>query len=255
MTDSYSANRFAGRVALITGAASGIGKATAQRFADEGALVVMTDRDFPKLGEALAGYADPDKHLALKHDVTSEAEWISVMDATKTRFGQLDILVNNAGGGGLRTIADMSLELWRQIQAVNLDSNFLGIKYAMPMLAASGHGAIVNVSSVRGYVAGPASAAYAAAKAGVRMLTKAAALECAEAKNNVRVNSIHPGFIDTRFARNAGDDYYEKLRLSIPVERLGLPEEIAAGIAFMASDDASYMTGSELVIDGAFTAR
>jgi len=247
--------RFDGRVAMVTGAAGGIGAATARRLADEGARVVLTDKNTDRLATTFAGFAADGDHLALAHDVTVEAEWLSVLDQVRDRYGRLDVLVNNAGGGALRTIADTSFADWRMIQSINLDSVFLGIKHAMPLLAAGGRGAIVNVSSIRGFVVGPASAPYSAAKSGVRMLTKAAAIECAAAGNGVRVNSIHPGFVDTGFSRGVGPTYFEELRMSIPLQRLGEPEEIAAAIAFMASDDASYMTGGELVVDGAFTAR
>jgi meso-butanediol dehydrogenase / (S,S)-butanediol dehydrogenase / diacetyl reductase len=247
--------RFSGRVVLVTGAASGIGEATARRFVAEGANVVLTDKNAEALERVLASLPEDRLHVALHHDVTVEREWLQVIEEVEAQFGRLDVLINNAGGGGMRRIADSDFDWWRFIIALNLDSVFLGTKYAMPLLAKSGHGAVVNLSSIRGMVVGPASAAYSAAKAGVRLFTKAAAVECAEANNGVRVNSIHPGFVDTTFARAAGDDYFEELRQSIPVKRLAKPEEIAAGIAFLASDDASYMTGSELVIDGAFTAR
>lgn len=249
------ANRFEGRVALVTGAASGIGAATANRLAAEGASVVLADKNAEALPQALAAFPDNDRHLALVHDVTIEEDWIGVIEQVRRRFGRLDVLVNNAGGGGLRTIADSSFEYWRAIVSLNLDSVFLGTKHAMPLMTESGGGAIVNLSSIRGMVAGPASAAYSAAKGGVRLFSKAAAIECAEANNGIRINSIHPGFVDARFARGEGDDYLEKVRQSIPVKRLAAADEIAAAIAFLASDDASYMTGSELVVDGAFTAR
>jgi len=252
---SEMTRRFQDRVVLVTGAASGIGEASARRFAAEGAHVVLTDKNADALPKVFDSFVDKERHLALLHDVTAESDWTDVIDQVRARFGRLDVLVNNAGGGGLRKIVDSSFDYWRSIIALNLDSVFLGTKHAMPMLAESGRGAIVNLSSIRGMVVGPASAGYSAAKSGVRMFTKSTAIECAEAGNGVRANSIHPGFVDTRFARSVGDDYYETLRKSIPVERLARPEEIAAAIAFVASDDASYMTGGELVVDGAFTAR
>lgn len=248
-------NRFEGRVALVTGAASGIGAATARRLADEGARVVMTDKNVDGLHQRHAEFAAPDDHIALPQDVTNEEEWLSVLERIQQDFGRLDVLVNNAGWGPLRSIADTSFQDWEMLQALNLGSVFLGIKHAMPMLAQSGHGAIVNISSIRAYVVGPASAPYSAAKSGVRLLTKSAAVECAALGNGVRVNSIHPGFIDTGLSRQVDPAYFEELRASIPLQRLGRPEEIAAAVAFVASDDASYMTGSELVVDGAFTAR
>jgi NAD(P)-dependent dehydrogenase (short-subunit alcohol dehydrogenase family) len=240
----------------VTGAGSGIGAATARRLAAEGAAVVLADRDRDAVERVLAGFIAPHQHRALMLDVTIEEQWLSVHASVKAQYGRLDVLVNNAGWGRMHTITDCTLEQWREILAVNLDSVFLGTKHSMPLLAASGGGAIVNTSSIRSYVAGLGSAAYSSAKSGIRMLTKVAALECADAANGVRVNSVHPGFVNTNFSKGmASGPVLEQFMASVPLRRFAEPEEIAAAIAFLASDDASYITGSELIVDGAFTAR
>jgi meso-butanediol dehydrogenase/(S,S)-butanediol dehydrogenase/diacetyl reductase len=251
-------SRLAGKVTMITGAASGIGLATALRFAQEGASVVLADRNEGGLAEALpqlraAGLT----HLALAMDVTREADWARVIQAIELRLGRLDVLVNNAGFGRFQSIADTTLDDWRSILAVNLDSVFLGTRHALPLLARSGRGAIVNMSSIRGLVAGPNTAAYCAAKAGVHLFTKATALECAAAGNGVRANSVHPGHVETPLTAAA----YAKPQLAAqflahtPMGRFGQADEIAEAVLFLASDASSYMTGAELVVDGGVTAQ
>ncbi|WP_313803662.1 glucose 1-dehydrogenase [Sphingobium sp.] len=248
--------RFAGRIALVTGAASGIGLSTAQRFAAEGATLLLVDRDREKLKTVrnnLAGEA----HDAITLDVTDEQGWIALAERIKARFGKLDILVNNAGFGRFKPITETSLEEWRSIISVNLDSVFLATKHMMPLLAASGHGAVVNMSSIRGIVAASGTGPYCAAKGGVRMFTKVTALECAEARNGVRANSIHPGHIRTPLSAPAYADpeIAKKLLADVPIGRPGEPDEIANAILFLASDESRYMTGAELVVDGGTTAQ
>lgn len=253
-----SAGRLHGKIALITGAASGIGWATAQYFAREGATVILADRAADKLGQRLTSLNQRDeRHRAIAFDVTSEEEWIRTTREIDRVFGRLDVLVNNAGIGYFRSITETTYQEWRTIMAVNLDGVFLGTKYALPLLARSGKGSIVNVSSIRGQVAGPNVAAYSASKAGVRLFTKSTAIECAAMGNGVRANSVHPGVIETPMSAQSLDDP-AKLAKSvawIPTQRLGKPEEIAAAIAFLASDESSYMTGSEMTIDGGYTAQ
>jgi meso-butanediol dehydrogenase / (S,S)-butanediol dehydrogenase / diacetyl reductase len=249
-------SRLTDRIALVTGAASGIGLATARRFAAEGATLLLVDRDAEKLQTAhdeLGGNA----HEAITLDVTEEPAWIALADRIQGRFGRLDILVNNAGFGKFVSIADTSLDQWRSVIAVNLDSVFLATKYMMPLLAASGRGAIVNMSSIRGLVAGPNTGPYCAAKGGVRMFTKVTALECAALGNGVRANSIHPGHISTPLSAPAYADpeIARKLLADVPLGRVGQPDEIADAILFLASDDSRYMTGGELVVDGGTTAQ
>jgi meso-butanediol dehydrogenase / (S,S)-butanediol dehydrogenase / diacetyl reductase len=256
MMDRQLCRRFVGNVVLVTGAASGIGAATAVRLAGEGALVVLTDRDLEGAERVRAICPEPQQHLALLLDVTNENHWRSALDRVKAHYDRLDVPINNAGWSRLQLIADTSLSDWREILAVNLESVFLGTKLAMPLLATSGRGAIVNVSSIRSHVAGSGSAAYSSAKSGIRMLTKVSALEYAEAGNGVRVNSVHPGFVSTNFSNGmASTAALEQFAASVPLRRFAKPEEIAAAIAFLASEDASYISGTELLVDGAFTAR
>ncbi|KXU32837.1 MULTISPECIES: SDR family NAD(P)-dependent oxidoreductase [unclassified Sphingobium] len=249
-------SRLQARIALITGAASGIGLATARRFAAESATLILADRNGDALSDA-AKSLPGDGHEVAVMDVTDEQAWVALADRIRTRFGTLDILVNNAGFGKFASIADTTLAQWRSIIAVNLDSVFLGTKYMMPLLAASGRGAIVNMSSIRGIVAGAGTGSYSAAKGGVRMFTKATALECAAAGNGVRANSIHPGHIATPLTAPAYADAEtaRSLLADVPLGRIGEAEEIADGILFLASDESRYMTGAELVIDGGSTAQ
>ena len=249
-------NRLDARIALITGAASGIGLATARRFAEEGAKVVMADRNEDALSSVRASLRG-DGHQTVTMDVTDERAWAALAERIDAQFGKLDILVNNAGFGKFASITDTTLEQWRSIIAVNLDSVFLGTKYMMPLLAASGHGAIVNMSSIRGIVAGPGTGSYCAAKGGVRMFTKATAIECAVAGNGIRANSIHPGHIATPLTAPAHADaeIAKTLLADVPLGRIGQAEEIADGILFLASEESRYMTGAELVIDGGSTAQ
>jgi meso-butanediol dehydrogenase/(S,S)-butanediol dehydrogenase/diacetyl reductase len=255
---SNSGGRLAGKIALITGGASGIGWAAAERFAQEGAVVIVADRDTAKLKEctsALRAYGDG--HRTVQLDVTLEDEWKRMLGEVDATFGRLDVLVNNAGYGSFLTIDATSLQEWRALMAVNLDSVFLGTKYALPLLARGGNSSIINMSSIRGLVAGHGTAAYSAAKAGVRLFTKATALECAALRNGVRANSVHPGQIETPLLKQAMADSgrLQSTLERIPVGRIGKPLEIAEALVFLASDESSFMTGSEVVIDGGFTAQ
>jgi meso-butanediol dehydrogenase/(S,S)-butanediol dehydrogenase/diacetyl reductase len=246
-------DRFAGRIVLVTCAAKGIGAATAQAFAAEGATVVLCDIDEAALQDTAAALPGAG-HRATRLDVTSEPEWIAALGEVEGAFGKLDVLVNNAGWGELRNLFDTSFEQWRNVMAINLDSVFLGTRHAMPLLEKSGKGAIVNMSSIRGLVVGVGSGPYSAAKAGVHLLTKATAVECAATGRPVRANSIHPGFVDTLLSKQTGEEARTARKQAVPQGRLAEPEEIAAGILFLASDAASYVNGTELVVDGGFTA-
>lgn len=251
-------NRLLSKIALITGAASGIGFATARRFAEEGATVILADINQAQLETALTDLCQISAgHKTCHFDVSSENQWIDVIEDVKNTYGRLDILVNNAGFGRFRSIADTSLEEWRSTLAVNLDSVFLGTKYAIPLLSKSGRGSIVNMSSIRGLTAGPNAGAYCAAKAGVRLFTKVTALECAEAGNGIRVNSVHPGHVETPLtaAAYANPVLAEEFLKHTPLGRFANPREVAEAIVFLASDEASYMTGSEVTIDGGITAQ
>jgi NAD(P)-dependent dehydrogenase (short-subunit alcohol dehydrogenase family) len=255
---STSAGRLSGKVALITGGASGIGWAAAERFAQEGAIVIVADRAADKLRECTASLrAYGSRHRCIHLDVTLEEDWIHALAEVDAAFGRLDVLVNNAGYGAFLPIDATTLQEWRAVMAVNLDSVFLGTKYAMPLLARAGKASIINMSSIRGLVAGHGTAAYSAAKAGVRLFTKATALECATLGNGVRANSVHPGQVETPLFKEAmaSSGRLQSTLDRIPMGRVGQPVEIADALVFLASDEATFMTGSEVVIDGGFTAQ
>jgi len=250
--------RVENKVAVVTGGAGGIGAAAARLLAANGATVVVTD-----LAEAPA----PDGEetgaaLYLRQDVTREEEWTRVLDAVIDRFGRFDILVNNAGVGFRRNVEDTTLEEWRRVMTVNLDGVFLGTRHGIAAMRRAGNGgSIVNVASIEGLIGDPELAAYNASKGGVRLLTKSAALHCARARTGIRVNSVHPGYIWTpmvaRSVAAAPDP--EKARRHLeslhPVGHLGTPDDIAYGILYLASDESRFVTGSELVIDGGYTAQ
>lgn len=249
-------DRLTERVALITGAGSGIGAAIARRLASEGAAVLVTDIQ-DEAGTAMAvAIKDSGGQAAFAHlDVTSEADWGAAVAAAVGDFGGLDILVNNAGTGALAAIEDTSLADWAQTIRVDQTGVFLGMKTAAAALAVSGHGSVINISSIFGTSGGfGTSPAYHAAKGAVRTLTKNIALHWAG--RGVRVNSVHPGFIDTPMLDQARGTPFEQAMLEVtPMGRLGNPAEVAAGVAYLASDDSSFVTGLELYIDGGYMAR
>jgi NAD(P)-dependent dehydrogenase (short-subunit alcohol dehydrogenase family) len=248
--------RLEGRVALITGAASGIGKATAERLADEGAAVLVTDIEV-EAGEAtVQGIHDGGgRAVFCKHDVTSEAEWETACARAVDDLGGLDILVNNAGMGDIKSIEDTTLAEWDRTVAIDQTGVFLGMKIAAPYLKGSEHASVINISSIFGASGGfGVSPAYHAAKGAVRTLTKNIALHWAT--EGIRVNSIHPGFIATPILEQArGTTIWDGMTALTPMGRLGRPEDIAAGVAYLASDDAAFVTGLELYIDGGYMAR
>ena len=254
------AGRVEGKVALVTGAASGIGRACAERLAQEGATVVLTDVQDPLGEEAARGVGG--RALYLHHDVTDEDAWIAAIGRIRNEFGRLDILVNNAGIGVGTPITEMSLADWRRQTAVNLDGVFLGVKHVLPLMREGGGGSIVNMSSVAGLKGAPNLAGYCATKGGVRLFTKAVAMECAGLKDGVRVNSVHPGIIDTPIwttvmptGSNAGPDLDQLSQLAVPLGVKGVPDDIAGGVLWLCSDEARYVTGAELVIDGGLSVR
>lgn len=260
-----------GKIALVTGGASGIGEACVETLAREGAAVVISDIDDAR-GSDLASSltAAGQKATYLRHDVTDEAQWQAVIAEIERRHGRLDILVANAGIGIMVTsIAEMSLADWRRQTAVNLDGVFLSVKYCLPLMrrhsSASPAGAsIVMTSSIAGLRGSATLAGYCATKGGVRLFGKAIAMECAARGDNIRVNTVHPGVIDTPIwgkirpdlaapGHNAPIDIEEIGRASAPLGRVGKPQDIANGVLFLASDASSYITGTELVIDGGIT--
>ena len=257
--------RVAGKSALITGAAGGLGQAMAWMLAREGARVAVTDMN---LGGATA-LADainaehPGSAFAFTHDVTDEAQWASVIEHAAAAMGGLSILINNAGiGGELTWVEQDTIENWRRVQAVNVESIMLGCKHAMPHLRVSGAGSIVNISSVAGLAAAPGMGAYNATKAAVWMYTKTIALEAAKAGWNVRCNSVHPVFIKTPildpFVAMAGGDEglaHEKLARGSPLKRIGEPDDVAYCVLYLASDESKFVTGAEFKIDGGMLAQ
>lgn len=240
-------DRFTDRVALVTGGASGIGAATARRILDEGGSVVVADIQ-DDTGTKLVDTWGENAHF-VHLDVTDEQEWALAIDATLSRFGSLDVLVNNAGGGHYETIEETTKDVWDHVIALSQTSVFLGTRAASAALHASPAGSVVNVSSVYGLVGGTGgSPAYHAAKGAVRLLTKNTAI--AWWPGGVRVNSVHPGFIDTPLL----DAHRDRIAASTPSGRLGTAEEVANVICFLASEEASFVTGAEFVVDGGHTA-
>ncbi|MSQ13780.1 MAG: glucose 1-dehydrogenase [Dehalococcoidia bacterium] len=258
--------RLSGKVGLVTGGASGIGASTAKAFADEGAKVVIADIQ-DAMSERLVrelreGGADA---IYFHLDVTDEDNWRRAVDAALAAFGRLDVLVNNAGIGGRRDSGGSELDNWNQVMAVNATGPFLGVKAVLEPMKKIGGGSVINISSIYGIV-GPTldphlpptdaiAGAYNASKGSIRLLSKAAALQLS--KYNIRVNSVHPGFIDTPLTARAFSypETKEHLRRLHPIGRLGKPEDVANAVLYLASDEASFVTGAELVVDGGYTAQ
>lgn len=255
-------NRLRGKSAIVTGGALGIGRACALKFAEEGAAVAVTDVDAAKgplvVEEIRSRGGDA---IFVRQDVADEAGWIDVMRTTAERYKKVDILVNNAGVALSKDVEHTTLEEWRRLMSVNLDGVFLGIKHAIPAMKSTGGGSIINLSSIEGLIGDPNLAAYNASKGGVRLLTKSAALYCAKSGYNIRVNSVHPGYIWTPMVENylksqgdvaAGRKLLDSLH---PIGHVGEPDDIAYGVLYLASEESKFVTGSELVIDGGYTAQ
>jgi NAD(P)-dependent dehydrogenase (short-subunit alcohol dehydrogenase family) len=246
------------KVALVTGGASGIGLATSGLLAAEGARVVIGDIDREAAERAVRRIGAAASFQPL--DVAREDDWIAATDAIVRDLGRLDVLVNNAGVVLLKDIEATTLAEWRDLMAVNHDGVFLGCKHAVRVMKERGGGAIVNISSVAGLIGHPALAAYCASKGGVRLLTKSVALHCARRGYNIRCNSVHPSFVDTPMLEGmlgqTGDAAKTRSGWSAaaPLGRLAQPAEIARTILFLASDEAAFTTGAEVVIDGGMTA-
>jgi NAD(P)-dependent dehydrogenase (short-subunit alcohol dehydrogenase family) len=256
--------RLAGKVALITGAAAGVegqlmgfGGAAARLFAREGAKVVLTDIK-EELGFRTAEQirASGGEALFVRHDVTSEEEWQEVIQTTVATFGKLNVLVNNAGTGARFRVEETTVAVWDAQMDVHAKGVFLGTKYAIPEMRKVGGGSIINVSSIYGLVGSPTSTAYHAAKGAIRLFTKAAAIQYA--KENIRVNSVHPGYCETPLTIGGFTADAQRRAWSIaqtPLGRLGTADDVAYGMLYLASDESSYVTGAELVIDGGTTAQ
>jgi 3(or 17)beta-hydroxysteroid dehydrogenase len=253
-------NRVKDKVAIITGAASGMGEASARLLAQEGAKVVLSDINEPDGDRIAKEIVSQGATCAfIKQDVASEADWQRVIAGTLDLFGKLDVLVNNAGVTVNKDIEETTLEEWRWVMSINLDGVFLGIKYAIGAMKKSGGGSIINISSAAGMVGQLWAAAYCSSKGGVRLLTKAAALECSKIGRDysIRVNSIHPGCVRTALL----EPLLKKPEMAAiinglhPVGHLGEPDDVAYMVLYLASDESKFVTGSELVIDGGYTAQ
>ena len=255
------AGRAAGKRALITGGAQGLGEAFARRLAAEGARVALSDL---KLEQAQAVAASINAAhgagaaFAYAHDVADEAAWVQVVARAAADMGGLSVLVNNAGVGTREDVTEMPLERWRWVMSINVDGVFLGCKHAIPVMREHTPGSIINISSVAGVIAQPDHPAYNASKAAVTHLSKSVGLYCARKGYAIRCNSVHPAFTDTPILdglRQAhGREVDAKLARAIPLQRLGRPEEIAEGVLWLASDESSFMTAAELRLDGGISA-
>ena len=255
--------RMQDKVCVVTGGARGLGLAAAERLLAEGARVLLTDID------ASAGRAQQARLEAqglpvrfVQHDVTDAAQWRTALDAATDPWGRIDVLVNNAGIGAFESIDTASFESWRRTLSVNLDGVFLGIQQVLPRMKASKGGSIVNIASIEGIVGEALLPAYNASKAAVRLLSKSTAIHCARSGYGVRVNSVCPGFVGTELVSNALAQLSEADAQAlaavtigrIPMGRFGEPAEIANVVLFLASDESSYVTGADLVVDGGLTA-
>ena len=256
------AGRLEGKKALITGGAQGLGEAMARRFAAEGAKVVVSDLQIDKaqaLADTINADHGADTAFAKRHDVTSEQDWTDVVDAANHWMGGLSVLVNNAGISLKGDLDTLELEDFRTVMSVNVDSVFLGCKYAVRVMKDHQPGSIINISSIAGLIAAHNSPAYNASKAAVWLLSKSVGLYCAKQGWDIRSNTIHPTFIDTPILdpirKMFGKEEAEaKLSRQIPLKRLGKPEEIAAAALFLASDESRFVTASELKLDGGISA-
>jgi len=255
--------RLAGKTALVTGAAQGLGAAIAAMLAREGARVLLTDINeagAQAQAEAIDAACGAGTAFATRHDVSSEADWLAALDLARERLGGLSVLVNNAGIAIGGSVEALSLEQWRRAFSVNVDGVFLGCKHAMPLLRERQPASIVNISSIAAMIADGGLASYNASKAAVWMLTKSVALHAAKKGWDVRCNSVHPVFVDTAILDgfNPGnaprENVIDRLAQQIPLGRIGQPDEVAHAVVYLASDESRLMTGSELKLDGGISA-
>lgn len=248
--------RLKDKVAFITGAASGIGQETAYLFAREGATLILTDINKDSGEQTLSEIKKSNvEAMFYEHDVTKENEWKTIIASVLAKFKKIDILVNNAGIALQASVEDCTLEQWNKVHEVNLDGTFLGIKHAVQAMKHQKKGSIINISSIEGNIAEPHLAAYNSSKGGVRLLTKSAALHCAKQNYGIRVNSVHPGYLHTPMHDRFSEEVIRELEARHPVGFLGKAIDVAYGILYLASDEARFVTGSELTIDGGYTAQ
>lgn len=251
--------RVSGKVALITGAGMGLGRATALLLAREGATLAISDINPEAGAETVELIRQAGGRASFhKHDVSDPDAWTSVLKAFEEEFGRLDVLVNNAGIAIAKNVEETTLEEWRRTMAINSDGVFFGCKYAIPLMARSGGGSIVNLSSIDGIIGEADLAAYCASKGAVRTLTKAVAVHCAEKRYGIRCNSIHPGYIWTpqteNYLRDLGklDEQKARALSRHPIGYLGEPNDIAYMVLYLASDESKFVTGAEMVVDGGY---
>ncbi len=258
-------DRVKGKTAIVTGARRGLGAAIATMLAREGARVVVSDRKTDGSQEVLKAIADAGgEAIFVEHDVTSEASWEAVVAKTVETWGKLDILVNNAGVGAGKNIEEATLDEWRWVMGINLEGTFLGTQKAIGAMKRTGGGSIVNISSIEGLVGDSRMVAYDASKAGIVLLSRSAALHCAKNHYNIRVNTVHPGFIDTKmvqgFLKAISEDgdvarARAELEAKHPLGHLGEPDDVAYAVLYLASEESKFATGTELVVDGGYTAQ
>ena len=253
--------RVANKVAIVTGAAGGIGSAIARCLAEQGARVLLTDISEASVQAAATKLRDLGLNVSgMSHDVSDSLAWERVFNSARSSFGNVDILVNNAGLAHVASIEDVSLAEWRRIMSVNLDGVFLGTQAAIAQMRDRG-GSIVNIASIRALAGNPNTVAYDTSKAGVVALTRSAALHCARQAYNIRINAVLPGYVATEMVRQVisqqpdPEAAMSNVMNVQPIGRMGLPEEIANTVLFLASDEASFMVGSQLVVDGGYTAQ
>ncbi len=249
--------RLAGKVALVTGAARGLGAAMCRAMAAEGAAILATDLRDDEGADLVAELKAAGTKAAYAHqDATIEDRWDEVVALAQSELGGLDIVVNNAGIVVIDNIEEATFENWRRTMAINLDAVFLGTRAGVRAMKGRG-GSIINISSIEGIVGNQFIPAYNASKGGVRLLTKSAARYCAAQNTGIRVNSVHPGYVGTSLVEDAvphlPDNFADATIARIPMGRFGEPPEIASAVVFLASDESSYMTGAELVVDGGYT--
>ena len=249
------------KVAIITGAASGLGFAAARKLLEEGAKVILTDVNrevLESMPERLSDFSKS-QFQAIFHDVTQEESWIELINKTESDLGKINILVNSAGISLGADVVSTDFDIWKKVHQVNLDSVFLGCKYAVPVMGKYGHGSIINISSISGIVAGWNTAAYNSSKAGVRLLSKSVALFCAKKGFEVRCNSVHPAFVNTPILDPikqafGADEAVAKLARQIPMNKIGDTDDVSYAILYLASDESKFMTGTEIVLDGGLSA-